>query len=61
MFKYCLFAQVTSARNKLTVACHPDKACLPGNSFVVQLEGVGPLMGKPALEVWPTFQTHNHI
>ena len=47
-------AQVTSARNKLTMCCHPDKACLPGNSFVVKLEGVGALMGDAALQVWPT-------
>ena len=42
--------------------CHPDKACLPGNSFVAELEGVVPLMGDPALEVCPTFATmHNHL
>ena len=42
--------------------CHPDKACLPGNSFVGELEGVGALMGDPALEVWPTFATmHTHL
>ncbi|KAA6416785.1 MAG: hypothetical protein FRX49_13235 [Trebouxia sp. A1-2] len=42
--------QVSSARNKLTVACHPDKACLPGNSFVAELEGVGALVGDVALQ-----------
>jgi hypothetical protein len=55
-------AMVNSARNKLTVWCHPDKACLPANSFLAELEGVGVLMGVPALEVWPTFDTvRGHI
>ncbi|KAL0042394.1 hypothetical protein WJX77_011151 [Trebouxia sp. C0004] len=48
--------QVTSARNKLTVCCHPDKACLPGNSFVAELEGVGALMGDSALKAMERLQ-----
>ncbi|DBA85409.1 TPA: hypothetical protein ACH3X2_006087 [Trebouxia sp. C0005] len=48
--------QVNSARNKLTVCCHPDKACLPGNSFVAELEGVGALMGDVALQAMERLQ-----
>ncbi|KAL0030445.1 hypothetical protein WJX79_005663 [Trebouxia sp. C0005] len=48
--------QVSSARNKLTVACHPDKACLPGNSFVAELEGVGALVGDVALQAMERLQ-----
>jgi hypothetical protein len=47
---YCI-EQVNAARAKLVCFCHPDKACLPKNSFVTKLEGVGALMGPQALQV----------
>ena len=46
---YCI-EQVNAARAKLVCLCHPDKACLPKNSFVTKLEGVA-LMGPQAQEV----------
>ncbi len=49
-FHYCI-EQVNAARAKLVCFCHPDKACLPKNSFVTALEGVGALMGPQALQV----------
>jgi len=42
---------VSTARAKLVSFCHPDKACLPKNSFVTKLEGVGTLMGPQARKV----------
>lgn len=47
---YCI-EQVNRARAKLVCFCHPDKACLPKNSFVTKLEGVGALTGPQAWEV----------
>ena len=46
-------AQVMRAAKPLLLLCHSDKACLPGNSFVRELEGVGALVGKTHLEVCP--------